>query len=495
MNRLVASILISNHTVIRLEEIFNELFSNPLSDRIEIVFADEPGDSKTWNIINKFILAHPSQITATRNRVALGLNTNFINLLRMSKCRVYAVSNENNDFSISIFFNELSEYLNEGFSNNFTTLNQKNTKGKFYFADQNHSYIYKNKPWYQIFDNNINPLVSITIHNYNYGRFLRECLLSVVNQTYKNIQILFSDNASDDNSWSIANEFYELYPSKFSVTRNRQNFGSKDNIQNCEFYITGDYYLQLCSDDFLAHDCIERCIDAFRKHPLSAMLIMHRSICDSEGNINHEKPFFNRSFCGNPGSIADVYLMSSINPSISQIIYNTNVLPQVNRTIIDRWFSNRFRDFLISLDNPVLYLADPLLIHRIHGSNDSIECANNLLEVIGPYVANIEFELIANEKSYSLNNSSIWRDKLSMLCLRYSYRSLLAKDTDLSIRYFHLAAAISTQVTNSDDYVLLQNYFYGSESERVVFLNRLKLNDHLRTRIVSYDPPDNSICI
>lgn len=44
------------------------------------------------------------------------------------------------------------------------------------------------------------PLVSILIPNYNYARYLRHCIDSVVKQTYDNIEIIIQDNASTDDS-------------------------------------------------------------------------------------------------------------------------------------------------------------------------------------------------------------------------------------------------------------------------------------------------------
>ena len=76
------------------------------------------------------------------------------------------------------------------------------------------------------------PLVSVIIHNYNYGDFLEQCLQSVVDQTYKNIEVLFSDNASNDKSWEIALSFSEKYPDTFSVSRHRRNQGRLANFDH-----------------------------------------------------------------------------------------------------------------------------------------------------------------------------------------------------------------------------------------------------------------------
>jgi glycosyltransferase involved in cell wall biosynthesis len=51
------------------------------------------------------------------------------------------------------------------------------------------------------------PLVSVIIPNYNYGRFVKDAIESVLNQTYRNIEILVVNNGSTDNSLKVLNEY------------------------------------------------------------------------------------------------------------------------------------------------------------------------------------------------------------------------------------------------------------------------------------------------
>ena len=51
------------------------------------------------------------------------------------------------------------------------------------------------------------PLVSVIIPVYNVEKYIRECLDSIVNQTYKNLQIILVDDGSSDNSGKICDEF------------------------------------------------------------------------------------------------------------------------------------------------------------------------------------------------------------------------------------------------------------------------------------------------
>ena len=54
---------------------------------------------------------------------------------------------------------------------------------------------------------NTTPLIDIIIPNYNKAKYLKECLESVINQTYKNWKIYLIDDFSNDDSRRILNDF------------------------------------------------------------------------------------------------------------------------------------------------------------------------------------------------------------------------------------------------------------------------------------------------
>lgn len=91
---------------------------------------------------------------------------------------------------------------------------------------------------------------SIIIPNYNNGKYLKKCLNSVLNQTYKNYEIIFVDDMSEDNSLEIANRMLKGHK-VLKVPYKKYNGGTR-NIGIMES--TGDYIMCIDSDDWLIND-------------------------------------------------------------------------------------------------------------------------------------------------------------------------------------------------------------------------------------------------
>jgi glycosyltransferase involved in cell wall biosynthesis len=103
------------------------------------------------------------------------------------------------------------------------------------------------------------PLVSILIPNYNKGIFLRETLMSVLNQRYCYWECVVVDDHSTDSSWEILSEF-AILDARFKVYRRPENMiKGANSCRNFAFSVcSGEYIQYLDSDDQLSEDKIER---------------------------------------------------------------------------------------------------------------------------------------------------------------------------------------------------------------------------------------------
>ncbi len=342
------------------------------------------------------------------------------------------------------------------------------------------------------------PLVSMMVFNYNYGRYLRECLDSLLAQTYDNIEICFSDNASTDDSWEIALEYQKRYPGVIFVARNRQNFGADANFANCWANARGKYFVEVCSDDALLPDFAERCINALEEHVDAGFAMVHRTILDEHGNHVLEAPFYNQT-CKIPGAAqAGVYMMAAVNPAVTQIMYRKTFTfgKSVTGGLAGRWYGTRMMDFKMCCEFPIVYINEPLMLHRLHLGNDSLKAASNMMEVIGPYVLHHQFaEIAATYKHQNVVDrlpASI--EKIANLALRYSVRDLIAKDERNARRYLDVATAFFPEIRETETCALISSYWTTEDAEeRKRIVNALEAKDNLVTRSVSYDPPPGSV--
>ena len=105
------------------------------------------------------------------------------------------------------------------------------------------------------------PKVSVIITIYNRERYIEDCSRSLFEQTLDNIEYIFVDDASTDQSLIILRTLLEDYPSRQSVTKIislEKNSGRAVARQTGIDNITGEYVIHVDSDDWVDLDMLER---------------------------------------------------------------------------------------------------------------------------------------------------------------------------------------------------------------------------------------------
>lgn len=213
--------------------------------------------------------------------------------------------------------------------------------------------------------------VSILINNYNYARFLDECILSLQNQTYKNIEIILYDDGSTDNSLEVASKY------EFVKVVSNRNFGKKPSfnqanaINTAFMHSEGDIVCLLDSDDFFAENKIAAVVECFTKNT-DCVLIQHGAyeylggkvtcVHDySSSSLDYKKLYYSKKWTG------------FFNPT-STLSFTRTYLEKVLPLQQDRYW-RVWPDVRLSRLAPfygkVISLKDCLTYYRKHGSNDS----------------------------------------------------------------------------------------------------------------------------
>lgn len=131
-----------------------------------------------------------------------------------------------------------------------------------------------------------NPLlVSIVLCTYNGERFLQEQLVSLVNQTYRPIEIVILDDCSTDGTYTLLKEYQQKYPT-IRLYQNEENIGYVKNFNRAIGLCKGDYIALCDQDDLWDWRKIATLVQRIQPH----VLIYHDSqFMDEEGRLMDKK--------------------------------------------------------------------------------------------------------------------------------------------------------------------------------------------------------------
>jgi len=108
------------------------------------------------------------------------------------------------------------------------------------------------------------PLVTVYITNYNYGKYIEKSINSVINQTYKNIEIIIIDDCSNDNSRKKFNKFLNIQNIKFIF--NSKKIGLVKSANKAIKRSKGAYFIRLDADDMFKKSAIEKLIEIVKNN-------------------------------------------------------------------------------------------------------------------------------------------------------------------------------------------------------------------------------------
>ena len=99
--------------------------------------------------------------------------------------------------------------------------------------------------------------ISIIVPVYNAERFLSKCIESILNQTFKDFELLLINDGSKDKSLDICNEYFEKFPDKIKIFNNK-NMGCSATRNFGIEHSQGNYLLFIDSDDWIEKDMLEK---------------------------------------------------------------------------------------------------------------------------------------------------------------------------------------------------------------------------------------------
>ena len=222
---------------------------------------------------------------------------------------------------------------------------------------------------------NNNPLVSVIVPAYNHEKYIIDCIKSVINQTYSNIQIIVINDGSTDSTERVIKEF-------INSTNSDINFISKRNEGICKTLnkglnlAKGKYISFLASDDMFAPQVIEKEVK-FMENNKSIGLVYTDAYF-----INFNK-ITNKKYTDYKPIIKKCFKKGIQNKNIYEVLLTDNIILALSILIRKECFellgpfdeSIQFEDydmwFRIAKEYPIGFIDEPLCYYRIHDMNFS----------------------------------------------------------------------------------------------------------------------------
>ena len=223
-----------------------------------------------------------------------------------------------------------------------------------------------------------NGKVSVIIPNYNYAQYVGEAVESVMNQSYKNIEIIVVNNGSTDNSLEVLEKY-----SKKILLINQENLGQSGARKTGLERASGDYIAFLDADDKWDPQKIEKQMLLFTPKVELVYCGIKLFSENSQSVIATEIPTFR-------GSCTDAFIeypgVSIVLSGESTSIFTRSLLnkvgvfdPELNSAAGWDFFRrcSKFSEFD--------FVPEPLTNYRLHSSNMSNSSQNTIMDIRKAY--------------------------------------------------------------------------------------------------------------
>lgn len=280
-------------------------------------------------------------------------------------------------------------------------------------------------------ENNNLPLVSIIIASYNHSKYIRESIISVINQTYKNIELIIIDDASTDNSIEVIEEMSKIFPAKLIL--NTKNLGLNHSITKALSICHGEYVCLLASDDYIDIHKLELQVDYLQKTKKKGVYSNGYQVFENTTRLIKLQAFETEYRKNN--ALKFLYSQDFGCPLLQSALFEIEVFKETIE--IRQNYKSDDWAFAIKIFEQynIGYFNTPLFYYRIHDTNTHKNYWNTLsmrLEVATKLVP-IKYRQVSISNIFLSHGNYLLSDNSFLLAFKFHLSSILFNFSFLSI--------------------------------------------------------------
>lgn len=115
------------------------------------------------------------------------------------------------------------------------------------------------------------PRISVIVPVYNVKKYIRECINTILSQSYKNYEIVLVDDGSTDGSGAVCDEYQNKHPKTVKVVHKHNeglNYARRDGFQAA----SGEYITFIDSDDLVHEDYLKTLLNSLQKNKVDVSI-------------------------------------------------------------------------------------------------------------------------------------------------------------------------------------------------------------------------------
>jgi glycosyltransferase involved in cell wall biosynthesis len=206
------------------------------------------------------------------------------------------------------------------------------------------------------------PKISVCVPTFNRAPLLRGCLDSLIAQTFRDIEILVSDNCSPDDTEAVVKS---LTDPRIRYIRNSENIGFVRNINSIVSQATGDYVVVAHDDDVYLPEFLRREADLLDEHPSVGMVHCAAMLMAADGALTRVIRAY--AVTGRRSGAGEFErFLEGHNVVCSTVMVRRSVYEQVG-LFEPKYLCTDFQMWLrLALHADIGYVAEPLVHVRVH---------------------------------------------------------------------------------------------------------------------------------
>jgi glycosyltransferase involved in cell wall biosynthesis len=318
----------------------------------------------------------------------------------------------------------------------------------------------------------LEPLVSVILPVYNRNEYLKQAINSVLSQSYKNWELVIADDASDNNTRDLLQEYVGL--SKVKVKFNSKNLGLFSNLNEAMVSCQGEYIILLCSDDFLRPHCLETCLSLIYQYFEVSLILSTTDTIDSNSKLlcrSRSLKFVKETRILYPQETVPLLLQyGSINGNLTGIFFRKSLYEQVG-SFREDWQHAADWEWLYRVADCSPILVSKTNVAAIRSHAKQLSGVNFVNQRKSIEVAEMTKTLLSNPRVSNLELAQYWALNIMEQCLWYAVKfafqgRLLA--AIINLRLVHettgIASTFWTMLNNLPrrwkNYKKKSNFFY-----------------------------------